>query len=183
MEAGSTPSKTYSGSLQVGYSEGDLDFDFGAGPKFPRVSPAALIDSRAPLDPGRGGTFFGQAALVFQPTDALRMSLDYNKSRLRRYDTRLVAYDSTIYSLRALYQFSPFTFARARMDYDSISANFRGQFLFGWTPNPGTSLYVGYNDDLNRNGFSPFTQHFEPGLRRNGRTFFIKMSYLFRRSL
>jgi len=183
MEAGSTPSKTYSGSLQVGYSEGDLDFDFGAGPKFPRVSPTALIDSRAPLDPGRGGTFFGQAALVFQPTDALRMSLDYNKSRLRRYDTRLVAYDSNIYSLRALYQFSPFTFARARMDYDSISANFRGQFLFGWTPNPGTSLYVGYNDDLNRNGFSPFTQHFEPGLRRNGRTFFIKMSYLFRRSL
>ena len=41
---------------------------------------------------------------------------------------------------------------------------------------------LGYNDDLNRNGFSPFTGLLEPGLRRNGRTFFIKMSYLFRKS-
>jgi len=50
-------------------------------------------------------------------------------------------------------------------------------------PNPGTAFYVGYNDDLNRNGFSPFTGQFEPGLRRNTRTFFIKLSYLFRRSI
>ncbi|MBA2647292.1 MAG: hypothetical protein H0U81_10885, partial [Pyrinomonadaceae bacterium] len=42
--------------------------------------------------------------------------------------------------------------------------------------------YVGYNDDINRNGYSPFTNQLEPGFRRNGRTFFIKMSYLFRRS-
>ena len=34
-----------------------------------------------------------------------------------------------------------------------------------------------------RNAFNPFTGQFEPGLRRNGRTFFIKVSYLFRRSL
>jgi hypothetical protein len=58
----------------------------------------------------------------------------------------------------------------------------RGQFLFGWTPSPGTSLYVGYNDDMNRNGFNPFTGQLEPGFRRNGRTFFIKMSYLIRRT-
>ena len=58
----------------------------------------------------------------------------------------------------------------------------RGQFLLGWTPNPGTSFYAGYNDDLTRNGYSPFTDRLEPGFRRNGRTFFIKMSYLIRRS-
>ena len=52
----------------------------------------------------------------------------------------------------------------------------------GYTPNPGTAFYVGYNDDLNRNGFNPFTGQLEPGFRRNGRIFFIKMSYLFRRS-
>ena len=43
-------------------------------------------------------------------------------------------------------------------------------------------FYLGYNDDLTRNGFNPFTGQLEPGFRRNGRTFFIKMSYLFRRS-
>ena len=58
----------------------------------------------------------------------------------------------------------------------------RGQFLLGWAPNPGTAFYVGYNDDLNLNGFNPFSENLEPGFRRNGRTFFIKMSYLFRRS-
>jgi hypothetical protein len=57
-----------------------------------------------------------------------------------------------------------------------------GQFLLGWTPNPGTSLYVGYNDDSRFNGHNPFTGQYEPGFRRNGRNFFIKMSYLFRRS-
>ncbi len=88
-----------------------------------------------------------------------------------------------IFSLRSTYQFTRFTFARARMDFATLAANVRGQFLLGWTPNPGTSLYVGYNDDINRNGYSPFTSQLEPGFRRNGRTFFIKMSYLFRRSL
>jgi hypothetical protein len=42
---------------------------------------------------------------------------------------------------------------------------------------------VGYNDDLSYNGFSPFTSHLEPGFHRNSRTFFIKTSYLIRRSL
>ena len=59
---------------------------------------------------------------------------------------------------------------------------FGGRFLLGWTPNPGTAFYVGYNDDLTRNGFGPFSGQLEPGFRRNGRTFFVKMSYLFRRS-
>jgi len=52
----------------------------------------------------------------------------------------------------------------------------------GYTPNPGTAFYVGYNDDLNRRGFNPFSGELEPGFRRNGRTFFLKMSYLFRKS-
>ncbi|MBA3247097.1 MAG: hypothetical protein H0T63_03325, partial [Pyrinomonadaceae bacterium] len=68
-------------------------------------------------------------------------------------------------------------------DYDSLATNVRGQFLLGWTPNPGTAFFAGYNDDLNRNGFNPFSSQLEPGFRRNGRTFFIKASYLFRRSI
>jgi hypothetical protein len=52
----------------------------------------------------------------------------------------------------------------------------------GYTPNPGTAFYAGYNDDAQISTFSPFGRQLEPGFRRNGRTFFIKMSYLFRRS-
>lgn len=72
--------------------------------------------------------------------------------------------------------------AHARGDYSALNSRFRGQFLLGWTPNPGSAFYVGYNDDLTRDGFSPFSGQLEPGFRRNGRTFFVKMSYLFRRS-
>jgi hypothetical protein len=52
----------------------------------------------------------------------------------------------------------------------------------GWTPSPGTSFYVGYNDDMNYSFQNPFTGQVTPGFRRNGRTFFIKASYLLRKS-
>jgi hypothetical protein len=133
-------------------------------------------------DPGPGTEIFMNGGFSYKPTSALRMSLDYTKDRLRRYDTGLVAFDDNIYVLRASYQFTRFAFARARVDYDTLGERVRGQFLFGYTPNPGTAFYVGYNDDLNRNGFNPFNGNLEPGFRRNGRTFFIKASYLFRRS-
>ncbi|PYS68014.1 MAG: hypothetical protein DMF73_17840, partial [Acidobacteria bacterium] len=106
----------------------------------------------------------------------------FTKQRLRRNDTGLIAFDENIVSVKGTYQFTRFIFARGRIDFDSIASNYKGQFLFGWTPNPGTALYIGYNDDLNRNGFNRFTGQLEPGFRRNGRTFFVKMSYLFRKS-
>jgi hypothetical protein len=178
------PSKKYSASFYFSYDYGAFDFDFGAGPRYPRVSPAALdFGQDAPLDPGPGNLLDVEWSAVYQPTDALRLSLDYTRNKLTRTDTRRIAFDESIYALRGLYQFTRFTFARARVDYDSLGQNVLGQFLLGWTPNPGTSFYVGYNNDLFHNSFNPFTNQLEPGFRRNGQTFFIKVSYLFRRSL
>lgn len=176
-----------------------LDYDFGAGPKFPRVSIPAVTSRAAqaaglcngakppavclaPQDPGPGKFFNFNAGITYQPSTPLNINLSLTKQRLRRNDTGLLAFDENIVSVKATYQFTRFVFARGRVDYDSLNSNFKGQFLFGWTPNPGTALYIGYNDDLTRNGFSPFTGQLEPGFRRNGRTFFIKMSYLFRKS-
>ena len=178
-----SPSKKYSFFVFSIYRHGGLDFDFGTGnPDFPRVSPGALLDPDAPLDPGPGNELSIEASASYQPTNALRLSLNYNKSRLTRHDTGLVAFDDNIYTLRGTYQFTRFWFARARVDYTSLGRNARGQFLLGWTPNPGTTFYVGYNDDMNRDGLNPFSGQLEPGFRRNGRLFFIKMSYLIRRS-
>jgi hypothetical protein len=199
MFAGSSPSKKYNFNVFVNRRYGDFDFDFGAGPKYSRVSPSALAAAaaqsrgqcggnnppavcRAPLDPGPGDFLHIDGQLNYQPTNALKATLSFTKERLRRYDTGLLAFDENIVSLRTTYQFSRFVFARGRVDFDSIASNVKGQFLFGYTPNPGTALYVGYNDDLNRHGFNPFSGALEPGFRRNGRTFFIKMSYLFRKS-
>jgi hypothetical protein len=177
------PSQKYSAQIESGITNAELDYDFGAGRRFPRVSPAALADPDAAQDPGAGrGVFFG-ANLAYQPTPPLRFSLDYTNSRLRRHDTGRLAYRDNIYSFRTTYQFTRFLFVRGRTDYSTLSARVRSQFLFGWTPNPGTSFYVGYNDDLNYRGFSPLTDRYEPGFQRNGRTFFIKMSYLIRQSI
>ena len=197
--AESTPSKKYNFNVFGKRGWGQLDYDFGAGPRFPRVSTTAVAARdaaargfcngspmpavcNAPLDPGPGESLHFEAGGTYQPTDALRFRLSFTKERLRRNDTKLLAFDANIVSLRGTYQFTRFIFARARVDYDSIASNVKGQFLFGWTPNPGTAFYVGYNDDLNRSGFNPFSGQLEPGFRRNGRTVFIKMSYLFRKS-
>jgi len=199
MYAGSTPNKKVNFNFFANRRWGALDFDFGAGPNFPRVSPTALAAAaaqasgrctgnnqpticNAPQDPGPGDFLHFEGGITFQPTTALSATLNFTKERLKRYDTGLLAFDENIVSLRSTYQFSRFLFARGRVDFDSIASNVKGQFLLGYTPNPGTALYVGYNDDLNRRGFNPFSGQLEPGFRRNGRTFFVKMSYLFRKS-
>lgn len=182
FEAGSTPSEKFSFYAYASYIKGAFDLDFGAGQNFPRVSPLALIDPDARLDPGPGNELYLESNVTYQPVKSLRLSVDFIKDRLKRHDTERVAFDDNIFSTRATYQFTRYTFARARVDYTTLSARIFQQYLVGWTPNPGTSFYVGYSDNMNYNGFSPFTFEREPGFNLNRRTFFIKMSYLFRRS-
>ncbi|MGI8470399.1 MAG: carbohydrate binding family 9 domain-containing protein [Pyrinomonadaceae bacterium] len=184
-----------------------FDYDFGSGFRYPRISPAynAYLQSpnyldyltlrdlnprdpdnfppnTPPIDPGEGRQLDLQFGGTYKPIDPLRVSLDYTKSKLTRYDTGKVAFDANIVTARSTYQFTRFIFARARIDYNSLNSNVSGQALFGWNPNPGTAVYVGYNDSFNYNGFNPYTGQYEPNIVQNGRTFFIRMSYLFRRS-
>ncbi|HJZ80676.1 MAG TPA: DUF5916 domain-containing protein [Pyrinomonadaceae bacterium] len=197
--AGSNVNKKFNFNMFANQSYGNLDFDFGNGPKYPRASIPAVTQRAAiaaglcsganrptaclaPQDPGPGKFFSMNFGVTYQPSTPLNFNLSFNKQRLRRYDTGLLAFDDNIVSLKATYQFTRFIFARGRIDYDSLASNYKGQFLFGWTPNPGTALYIGYNDDVNQNGINPFTGQLESGFRRNTRTFFIKLSYLFRKS-
>jgi hypothetical protein len=179
---GARPSKKYSLNVFVLHTRNSFDLDFGAPPKYSRASPAALADPNAPLDPGPGSFWDAEISADYQPTNELHFSLNYTMNRLVRNDTGLVAFKEHIYSLNSTYQFTRFIFVRGRVDYATLESSVKGQFLFGWTPNPGTAFYVGYNDDLTHNGFSPFTGQLEPGFRRNGRVFFVKFSYLFRKS-
>jgi hypothetical protein len=171
----SSPDKRIGAGLTVSREWDTFDYDFGA-PHYPRVSPAALADPDAPLDPGQGRLSSIAARVDLQPADSFRLTVEHQRNRLVRNDTGRVAFDERLYSTRATYQFSAFTFIRARADYDVMRANVRGQFLLGWTPSPGTSLYAGYTDDLTRD--AGFTRDFQ----RNGRTYFLKASYLVRRA-
>jgi hypothetical protein len=179
IEAGSTPIKELSAYVNVERAWDNIDFDFGSGPRYPRVSPAALKDPNAPLDPGIGNTTDIKVSLIYQSLEALRLSFDFIKSRLFREDTKRVAFDQNICMLGTTYQFSRFSFARLRIEYESLLANVRAQLLCGWTPHPGTVLYIGYNEDLNYDGYNPFTHIYERGVHGNSRTFFLKISYVF----
>ena len=177
------PVKQFGADYRLVYRDGAFDFDFGAGPKFPRVSPAALADPDAALDPGRGGLWEFNAGVTYQPINELRSSLRYTRNQLRRFDTGRVAFEDNIYSFSTIYQFSRASFARVLLDYTTLSSRVRGQYLFGWTPSPGTSFYAGYNDTADLNGFSPFSFNRVSGYQVRNRTFFLKMSYLFRKSI
>lgn len=180
---GSNYSKKIQFNAQVTYRIGTFDLDFGNGRKYPRVSPAALLlGAGAPLDPGPGNMLQINGGITYQPTNELRTQFNLTKQRLVRNDTGLTAFDINILTFRGTYQFTKATFVRAIIDYNTLNQRARGQFLAGWTPSPGTSFYVGYNDDMNLNELHPFTRQIVPGFRRNSRTFFIKMSYLIRRS-
>lgn len=162
-----TPHKKLFAFVFVDYTWGQMDFDLGHAP---------------PYNPGPGNQLYIESSFRYQPTTAFQTQLNYNKVRLIRNDTGRVAFDDNIFSSRSTYQFTRSTFARLRLDYSTISERIRPQFVFGWTPNPGTALYVGYQDNISYNNRNPYTGISEPGFHSNGRVFFIKMSYLFRRS-
>jgi hypothetical protein len=165
-----------------GITTNEFDFDFGASERYPRVSPAALAGS-SQLDPGKGLSFSYGVGVDLQPTDPWSIELRYEREKLRRNDNRLTAFDSNIYSLRSTYQFTRFIFARVRMDYETVDGTINSQLLFGWSPNPGTAFYVGYNDNSNYRAFNEFRNRFDEGFRQDGRRFFIRFSYLFRKSI
>ncbi len=133
-------------------------------------------------NPGPGQQLDGNLFVEVKPVDPMRISVSYNKSRLVRNDNRVRSFDSDIVSIRSTYQFTRFLFTRFRLDYNGTGNNYGGQALVGWTPNPGTAFFAGYNDTFNHNGFNQFTGQFEPGFNRQNRTFFIRASYLFRKS-
>jgi hypothetical protein len=157
-----------------------FDLDLGDGPAFPRVSPAALADPSAPLDPGVGTAFGGTVGWLWKPAPALRVGTEYTRSRLRRYDTGRVAHDETLVSAQVVYQPTRFVAVRLRADHRSSRSTLRPQLLVSWTPGPGSAVYVGYNDDFTNDGFSRVTGTRQPGLRRNARTAFVKLSWLTR---
>lgn len=176
-----TTRRSWSAELTLDLTWNTLDYDFGAAPKFPRVSPAALADPDSPLDPGTGDTRTAAVSLRWQPSERWTASLSLSDDRLRRDDTGRLAYHATIASLRLERHFSKSAFARLRCDHDSLSSRTDTQFLFAFQPHLGTSLFLGYEDGRAYDGFNPWTGAPEPGWRPTRRTAFVKLSYALRR--
>ncbi len=169
IDGGMAPTQRVSVSAVYDRSWNNLDYDLGAG-RFPRVSPAALLDPTAPLDPGPGDYALVSATVKVQPTEALRFAASYEHGRLTRDDTGLDVFDQHLASLSLRYGFSRFTWLRGRLDYDSLDGRMFQQVVFGWTPRPGTALYVGYDET------GEWSQGAQPHYDRGSRTVFAKLS-------
>lgn len=133
-------------------------------------------------DPGTGRQYDAEIWGEFKPLDPLRFNFSYRKSRLVRKDNDEIRFDSDIFSLKTTYQFTRFMFARVRIDYLADDRRYAGQALFGINPSPGTAFYVGYNDLFTYNGINGVPEQLQPKFYRDSRTFFIRASYLFRKS-
>ena len=189
-----TPNKQLFLFFFMDYTSGIMEYDFGAGPERRRASLAYVNYRRAcdldpldcgdapSLDPGPGDQLMLESTIRYQPTRAFQTQLNFTKRHMVRNDTGELAFDDNLFSSRSIYQFTRSTFARLRLDYSTLNRRLSPQLVVGWTPSPGTALYAGYSDDYNHSGLNPYTRIREPGLVSNGRTFFIKMSYLFRKS-
>jgi hypothetical protein len=176
LEAGTAPSRGLSVSAVYDRSWNNLDYDLGAG-RFPRVSPGALLDPDAPLDPGPADSSFASATIALQPTEALRLSGSYEHGRLTRDDTGLDVFDQHLASFGVQYAFSRDAWLRGRLDYDSLDGRMFQQVVVGWTPRPGTALYVGY-DETGEWSAGPRSRY-----TRRGRTVFAKLSWACRSRL
>ena len=191
--------KTFSKQIGVnagfGVTTNKFDFDGGASDRYPRTSPAYLawyfgcflrpgcVIAEPARDPGKALDISYEIGVDLQPTDPWSIELGYEREKLKRNDNKLTAFDSNIYSLRSTYQFTRFIFTRVRMDYETVDGTLNSQILFGWSPNPGTAFYIGYNDNSNYRAYNEFRNRFDDSFRRDGRRFFIRMSYLFRKSV
>ncbi len=167
------------GNYSTGFNR--LDYDFGAGRDYPRVSPAVLrFGPGAPLDPGPARSHYVGAGFSAKPTDKFSLGASYSRSSLRRNDTKLLTYESNYFSASSTYQFTRFVNLKARLYYETLSDRITGQYVFAWTPSVGKSIYVGYNNTLGYKGYA-FNEP-QTGFLQFNRTFFVKMSYLFRRN-
>ena len=90
------------------------------------------------------------------------------------------------FSTRAIVQFDRLNAVPARTSLQSRK-NLNLDVLVTYLRTPGTAFYAGYNDNLqdidplSRLGHDGSQLRSAGGLSSNGRQFFVKMSYLFRR--
>lgn len=83
---------------------------------------------------------------------------------------------------RTTWQFNPYHSLRGIFDYDTAQRQFGASLLYAQVPRPNTTFYLGWNDLL-FNGYDPLLEERRRGvgLVQQRRTFFVKLSYNFRR--
>ncbi len=168
-----------------------------------------LIDVPNGQLPITGSELLINHTMSFKPTQHLEIDNTYILDRVLNGTAHHAAFNNHIIRSKWNYQFTPAWSLRFITQYNGLLANpiyssltttrnLNFDFLFTYMPHPGTAVYVGYNSNLENllPGLceqSPTSLtcvpngSLGPGLVRtnrfinDGRQFFVKISYLFRR--
>jgi len=126
-----------------------------------------------------------------RPFTSLRIDGTYIFSRLQERHTGANIFNNHIARTKINYQFNRELSLRIILQYDSVLPNpaltsltrrkrFTNDFLITYLVNPGTALYIGYNDVLENLDPRLLMVDDELVRTRRSKQFFIKLSYLFR---
>jgi hypothetical protein len=139
---------------------------------------------------GRSAT--GSAEFSFRPTSRFETELTTNLSQFVDPRNNAELFDVRLYRTRTTYQFTSRLLVRNILEYDSWDNKLGVNLLLTYRINAGTVAFLGVDDRLQegRSIDSDFSDAGEPNinrtffetrtLRRTGRVFFFKLSYLFR---
>ncbi len=111
------------------------------------------------------------ATATVRPAPRFTAELSATRHRFSRRAWRATVYDVSLYGAKCTYQFTRRLYARLYPQYDSGREHLDADGLLGYVVHPGTVLYLGTNNGLDRIGGRQ---------RATGRTFFLKASYLIR---
>ncbi len=165
-----------------------------------------LIDVPTGMLPITGDETAITQTMSLKPTRHLEIDNTYILERVLNGRTKQSAFNNDIFRSKWNYQFTPALSVRVIGQYNGLLANsaqssltttknLNFDFLITYLPHPGTAVYVGYNSNL-ENLTPGLCEQLPgsatcipngPGLVRSssfindGRQFFVKISYLFRR--
>lgn len=165
--------------------QGDLNFDRRFSTRFRWSWEDGIRYTETPFL-GRSTT--GSAELSFRPTSRFETGLSTNLSRLVDPRNNAEIFDVRLYRARTTYQFTPRLLVRNILEYDSWENKLGVNLLLTYRINAGTVVFLGVDDHLqdgtniNRDleETNGSRNMLDAGLRRTSRTFFFKLSYLFR---
>jgi hypothetical protein len=138
------------------------------------MSGRVQVGERVNFDPAY--TVVGRAldtnvTVTFKPTAQLDSEWLLLRSQLRDpLDDRLL-FRQTVLRNRTNYQFTRSHAARLITEYNTFTNRLSLSALYGWTPQPNTSIFVGYGDILDDVAVDARRQW-----QRTRRTLFVKLS-------
>lgn len=132
-------------------------------------------------DPYQGESARASATLIYQPSDKLRGDFRYTYVDFSRSSDGEKIYDYPIYWGRVTYQLNRYLFFRGILEYNEYREEMLTDLLASFTYIPGTVVHVGYGSLQDRVRWAEGSYVPSDDFLETKRSFFLKMSYLWRR--